>query len=64
MNQYTLNALLYQRERLEQLLKDAKYQDETRFYTDCLNQVNKDIDNIGKNTSNNDENSSNSEIFE
>ena len=50
VNNYTLNMLYYQRERLEQLLADAKYNDEVTFYTNCLKEVNKDIDNIGKNT--------------
>ena len=49
INTHTLSMLVYQRERLEQLLADAKYNDEVTFYTNCLKEVNKDIDNIGKN---------------
>ena len=48
-NQYTLSVLINCKNRLESLLKTAKYQDEIDFYIDCLNQTIKDIDNIGKN---------------
>lgn len=48
-NQYTLDVLINCKNRLESLLKTAKYQDEVTFYTDCLNQTLKDIENISKN---------------
>jgi hypothetical protein len=53
-NQYTLDALLYQRDRLLLLIKQATYSDQLEFYQDCLDDVNKDIENINKNKQNND----------
>lgn len=49
VNSYTIDVLINTKNRLESLLKLAKYQDEVTFYTECLNQTLKDIDNIGKN---------------
>ena len=53
---YTLDALNYQKSRLEQLLQAAQYQDEITFYTQCLAEVNKDIENISKIDQNNAQN--------
>lgn len=64
MNSYTLDALLFQRKRLEQMLKDAEYADQIDFWTKTLAEVNKDIENIEKNSAISRQNATNSRISE
>jgi hypothetical protein len=64
VNSYTLRCLVYQRERLEQLIKNAHFPDEVLFYIKCLNEVNKDIDIIDKKQVNLSKNDQNSDICE
>jgi cysteinyl-tRNA synthetase len=45
MNNYTIDELLYQKQRLATMIIEAKYEEQINFYKKCLNEVNEEINN-------------------
>lgn len=52
-SRYSLDVLHMQKAKLQALIGQAKYDDQIKFYNQCLAEVLKDIENIGNTTQNN-----------